>query len=62
MGELVNLRAARKQAKRQEKERVAAQNRLAHGRAKSERRLAAARREKGCRELDAHRIERGDDR
>jgi hypothetical protein len=60
MGEIVNLRAARKRAKRLEKNRRAEQQRLTHGRAKSTRKLAAARLEKAHRELDAHRIDKGD--
>jgi hypothetical protein len=59
MGELVNLRRARKKAAAKEKERTAAQNRLAHGHSKAARSLEAARAQKTQRELDAHRIEGG---
>ena len=59
MAELINLRTARKRAKRREDESRAAGNRLAHGQAKSQRQTAAARREKAGRILDGHRIDRG---
>lgn len=60
MGELVNLRMARKQAKRDHEERQAQQNRLAHGRSKAARRLADARNDKAQHDLDQHRIGTGD--
>jgi hypothetical protein len=60
MGNVVNLRKARKQAKRQEDEARAAANRLKHGRSKAERLLEANRFERGRRELEAHRIDTGD--
>jgi len=59
MAELVNLRTARKRAKRREEESRAAGNRLAHGQAKSRRKSEAAEREKARRNLDGHRIDRG---
>lgn len=62
MGDLVNLRRARKAAKRREDTVRAAENRLAHGRSKAERALEEARVEKSRRELDAHRLETEDDR
>jgi Domain of unknown function (DUF4169) len=62
MGDLVNLRRARKAAKRREEAVRAAENRLAHGRSKEERALDAARTEKSRRELDAHRLETEDGR
>jgi predicted DNA-binding ribbon-helix-helix protein len=43
MGDIVNLRTARKQAKRLEAEQKAAANRLAHGRSKAERALEQSR-------------------
>ncbi len=61
MGDVVNLRRARKNAKRQAAERVAAANRLLHGRSKAERDLEAARDAKVGRDLDRHRIETGDE-
>lgn len=62
MGEIVNLRRARKAAKRREDAIRAAENRLAHGRTKNERALEEARVEKSRRELDAHRLETEDGR
>ena len=62
MGEIVNLRKARKQArKRQEAERAAA-NRIAHGRTKAERTFEATHAEKTRRLLDAHKLDPGDTR
>ena len=61
MGDVVNLRSARKRAKRQLAEREAAANRLLHGRSKAERELAAKRDAKARGDLDRHRIETGDE-
>lgn len=61
MAEILNLRRARKQAKRRQAEQDAAQQRLAHGRSKAEKALQRSRNEKAETELDRHRIERGDD-
>ena len=60
VGELVNLRTARKQAKRRDAEKAAASSRLAHGRSKAERSLEHSRKEKAQNDLDRHRIETGD--
>jgi hypothetical protein len=62
MGDLVNLRRARKAAKRREDAARAAENRLAHGRSKAERALEEAQADKSRRELDAHRLETEDGR
>jgi hypothetical protein len=62
MAELVNLRTARKRAKRQREDVRAAENRLSQGRPKTERGLNTARLEKAGRDLDRHRIETGDGR
>ena len=62
MGEIVNLRRARKAAKRKEEAVHAAENRLAHGRSKATRTLEEARAEKARREIDAHRIDTENDR
>jgi hypothetical protein len=62
MAELVNLRTARKRARRQQDERNAEVNRLAHGRPGHVRKLDAAQRAKADRDLDQHRIEEGDGR
>jgi hypothetical protein len=61
MAEIVNLRVARKQAKRRQAEQQAAQRRLAHGRSKAEKALQHSRGEKAERDLDRHRIESEDD-
>jgi hypothetical protein len=62
MGEIVNLRRARRAATRRRDATQAAENRLAHGRSKAERRLEEAQAEKARRELDAHRVETEDGR
>ena len=62
MGDLVNLRKARKKAVRQRDQQQAAANRLAHGRSKAERRREETEDEKARRHLDRHRIETGDER
>ena len=61
MGEVVNLRKARKQAQRTEDEKRAAENRIAHGLPKSERLISNARTDQARRVLDSHRIEQGDE-
>ena len=60
MGDLVNLRTARKRARRRRAEQEAASSRLVHGRSKSDRALEQSRSERAQRSLDQHRIERGD--
>jgi hypothetical protein len=60
MGHIVNLRTARKQAKRRRAEQEAARNRLVRGRSKSERSLQGAQSDKARKDLEQHRIERGD--
>jgi hypothetical protein len=62
MAELVNLRTARKQAKRKQDEQRANANRLTHGRTKRLRKLEADRQAKASRDLDRHQIETGDGR
>ena len=61
MADVVNLRLARKQAKRRQAEQEAAQRRLAHGRSKGEKALQRAQSDKVERELDRHRLHSGDD-
>ena len=56
MAELINLRTARKRAKRRDENIRAAGSRLAHGQRKSQRKRDAAQREKATRDLDQHRI------
>lgn len=60
MGEVINLRKARKDAKRAEKAERAAANRLAHGRSKAQRALERKRAERSLRDLEAHRIDTGE--
>ncbi|MFZ3349854.1 MAG: DUF4169 family protein [Xanthobacteraceae bacterium] len=60
MGPIVNLRSARKQAKRRQAEQDAAQNRLVHGQPKSAKALARAQREQAQKAIEQHRIERKD--
>jgi hypothetical protein len=62
MAELVNLRTARKQAKRRQDDGHANAQRLAHGQPKHLRKLETVQREKAKRDLDQHRIEPGDGR
>ena len=62
MAELVNLRTMRKRAKRQQSDVQADANRLAHGQPKHVRALDKARQAKAGRDLDQHRIDKGDRR
>jgi hypothetical protein len=62
MAELVNLRIACKRAKQRQDDLRANANRLAHGQPKHRRKLAAAQQAKASRDLDRHRIDKGDDR
>ena len=57
MSQVINLRTARKQAKRRQAEHEAAQNRLAYGRSTAEKELERSQDEQGRRKLDQHRIE-----
>jgi hypothetical protein len=60
MAELVNLRIARKRAKKRQNDLCADANRLAHGQSKQRRKLEAAQQAKASRDLDRHRIDKGD--
>ena len=62
MAELLNLRIARKRAKQRQENQDANANRLAHGQPKHRRKLAAAQQAKASRDLDRHRIDKGDGR
>jgi hypothetical protein len=62
MAELVNLRAARKRAKKRQDDLRADANCLAHGQPKHRRKLEAAQQAKASRDLDRHRIDKGDGR
>ena len=61
MAEIINLRQARKQKARAEAEKTAAQNRIAFGRTKAERKLTEAERDKAARHIDGHRLDRDDE-
>jgi hypothetical protein len=62
MGDIINLRKARKRAKKQQDAERAAANRASHGRTKAERVLEATRSYRRHRLLDAHKIDTGDSR
>jgi Domain of unknown function (DUF4169) len=62
MGDVINIRRARKQVKRKLNEQNAAANRLAHGLSKADRALEQAKNDKAQRDLDQRRIETGDKR
>ena len=62
MGEIVDLRKARKKLERRLDPKRAAENRIRHGRTKAERKLERARETKVRRDLDQHRVEAGDER
>ena len=61
MGELINLRQARKAKRRAEDERQADANRLKHGRSKADRRLAEIAKERLNVIVDGARRDRADD-
>jgi hypothetical protein len=60
MAEIVNLRLARKRAKRQADEERAAAQRLAHGVNKADRVLGKARADKARGDLEAHKLSDGE--
>ena len=60
MGEIVNLRRARKDRDRQEREKTASDNRIKHGLSKPEKLLAAKSSELATKKLDGHRLEKDD--
>jgi len=60
LGEIVNLRRARKRKERRREEAVADQNRVVFGRSKAERRLIQTERAIAEANLEAHRIVRPD--
>ncbi len=62
MAELINLRTARKQAKRRQGDQHAHANRLSHGQPKHLRELEDARQTKASHDLDLRQIETGDGR
>ncbi|NBN77028.1 DUF4169 family protein [Microvirga tunisiensis] len=58
--DIVNLRQARKQRDRKDREATAEANRVRYGRSKADRKLAEAREEIARRHLDGHRLADGD--
>src|SRR6187431_1391374 len=60
MGDVVNLRRARKTVVRQQKADAAAGKRIFHGRSKAERALQKARRDLSDQDLDNHRLGSGE--
>jgi hypothetical protein len=58
MGEIVNLRTARKRARRRQDKSGANAQRVAHGIPKALRQEHKARHEKSVRDLDAHRLDK----
>jgi hypothetical protein len=54
MAEIINLRQARKNKARADKETRAAENRIAFGRTKAEKSLTQAERDMAARRIDAH--------
>lgn len=57
MAEIINLRRARKNQARAEKDKVAAANRVAHGAPKALRKLGEAKAQKAARALSGHKLE-----
>jgi hypothetical protein len=55
VGDLINLRQVRKRKARADKDRVAEQNRLSHGRTKSERQRLEAEARRAAAFVDGHR-------
>lgn len=62
MGTRINLRTVRKAAARRKAAEQAAENRLKHGQTKAERQLQTAQSTQIAHALDAHRLDRRDDR
>ena len=60
MAEIINLRQARKQKARAEKEARASDNRIQFGRTKAEKKLTKAERDMAARRLDAHKRDDGE--
>ncbi len=62
MGDIVNLRRARKRQDRRRDDAKAAENRILHGMTKAERLLIEAERQKADRDLDARKVVPPDER
>jgi Domain of unknown function (DUF4169) len=61
MGNVINLRTVRKRAARNRATAQAAEQRALHGQPKVERLQSNAQRDKARRDLDQHRIQKGDE-
>ncbi len=61
MAELINLRNARKQKAKAEKDKTAAANRVLHGTPKSLRKLTDAQKEQAAGRLSGHKLEKEPD-
>lgn len=59
MGNVINLRTARKRAARKRNEKHAAEQRVHYGQTKAERHEIEAQKHKARRDLDQHRIDKG---
>lgn len=62
MADVVNLRMARKQKARAEREQVAAENRAVHGRTKAEKQRDRIEAERAAGHVEGHRLDRADRR
>jgi hypothetical protein len=62
MGEIVNLRRARKDREKRARDETARKNRIAHGRSKAERELTQAQQQLETGRLDAHKRESPDEK
>jgi Domain of unknown function (DUF4169) len=62
MGDIVNLRRARKRQDQRRAEAKAAENRILHGMTKAERRSIEPQRQKAERDLDARKVVPSDER
>lgn len=57
MGDVVNLRLARKRRRRAEQQAAADENRVIHGRTKAEKRIARDEQRRADQALDGHRLD-----
>ena len=60
MGEVVNLRIARKRRRREDEVRQAEENRVRHGLTKAEKTASRIERRRSADVLDGHRLSKGD--
>jgi len=59
MGDVVNLNRYRKQKEREERARLAAENRNKHGQTKADRQRRGAQQKKDSARLDGHKLDHG---